>query len=61
MKIVVEAEINNLSAEDIAPYIVARLNTETNELWYWGSYDNKEKADQAASEIGGLVVKMYSI
>ena len=47
-------EINNISAGH-SPYIVARYYEETKSWWYWGRYDTKERAEEAAAEIGGAV------
>lgn len=41
--------------KDHDKYIVARLNER--ELWYWGSWKDKQLADLAASEISGIVVE----
>lgn len=35
-------------------YIVAREWDE--QLWYWGSWDNRDAAKEAALEVGGIVV-----
>lgn len=40
-----------------ARYVVARFDVNTNALWYWGSFDTAEKAEEIAAEIGGLVVE----
>ena len=49
------AIVNNLP-ENPERYIVARLSN--CELWYWGSWDNKEKAEKAAEEFdNGVVVE----
>jgi len=36
-------------------YIVARLSD--GELWYWGSWKDKQLADMAAREMNGIVVE----
>lgn len=48
-------KINNLPeyAKD-CKYIVVRLVD--NEVWFWGAYEDLEKAYQSASEINGIVV-----
>ena len=51
---IVEVEINNVEAGQF-PYIVARYSQETWSWWYWGRYDTKEQAEEAAAEIGGAV------
>lgn len=37
-------------------YVVARIVD--NELWFWGAYNNYNKACEVAAEIGGKVIKM---
>ena len=51
---IVDVEINNVSAGQ-SPYIVARYSPDTRSWWYWGRYDTKERAEEAAAEIGGAV------
>ena len=51
---IVDVEINNVSAGQ-SPYIVARYSQDTKSWWYWGRYDTKERAEEAAAEIGGAV------
>lgn len=48
------AEVNNIP-EDAERYIVARVFE--GELWYWGSWDDKNKAHEVAEEIGGVMVE----
>lgn len=40
-------------------YIVCRYVDD--ELWFWGAYDDNEKADTVALEIDGLVVLTRSV
>jgi len=49
-------KINNLPeyAKD-CKYIVARLVD--NEVWFWGAYEDLEKAFQSANEVSGIVVE----
>ena len=48
-------EIKNLPRYIPDKYVVARIVN--SELWYWGSYDDKVKADRAARELeNGVVV-----
>lgn len=49
-------EVNNVP-ETAAKYIVARFAEEDCKLWYWGSFATREKAEEVAAEIGGLVVE----
>lgn len=50
------AEVNNIP-EDAERYIVAMVSE--GELWYWGSWDNKEEADNAAKDFwNGIVVEV---
>ena len=56
MKTVCKVEVNNMP--DIsAKYVAARFDENTNALWFWGSWERKEKAEEVAAEIGGLVVE----
>ena len=47
------ADINNMPKEH-ERYAVCREFD--NELWYWGSWDDKDKAECVAENIGGVVV-----
>ena len=48
--------VNNLPDYELRKYIVARY--EAQELWFYGTYDDLEKAESVAKEIGnGLVVE----
>ena len=48
-------EIKNLPRYIPDKYVVARVVNA--ELWFWGSYDDKDKADRAARELeNGVVV-----
>ena len=47
--------INNVPAV-VERFIVARLSK--NELWYWGSWADKENAEKVAKEIGGIVAEV---
>ena len=38
-------------------YRVARYDPDTLSLWYWGSWDEKYKAQIAAEEVTGLVLE----
>ena len=51
-----QVEVNNVP-KDVEKYIVARYDPNTLSLWYWGSWDEKYKADIAAEEITGLVLE----
>lgn len=50
------ADVRN-TPEMAAQYIVARFDDHTNALWYWGSFGTREKADEIAAEIGGMVLR----
>ncbi len=49
-------KINNMP-KDVEPekYVVARYCDSDGEWWYYGMYDNKEKAYAVSEEIGGYV------
>lgn len=40
--------------EHAEKYIVARVNEGS--LWYWGSWDNKDDAEESARNVEGIVV-----
>ena len=50
------ANVNNLPSYPLRRYVVARYDDHTQTLWFYGSYDEYEKANQAAKEIGNGVV-----
>lgn len=43
--------------EHAEKYIVARVNEG---LWYWGSWDNKDDAEECARNVDGVVVRKVS-
>lgn len=51
-----QVEVNNVP-ENPNKYIVARYDPDTLSLWYWGSWDEKYKAQIAAEEVTGLVME----
>ena len=52
MKIVV----NNVTDGE-EKYVVARYCVEDNQLWYYGRYEDPDRAHDVAEEIGGLVLE----
>ena len=60
MKINVTADIRNMPTRPITEhgYIVARqdITAGSADLWYWGFYTDKDRAEQAAVEIRNGVV-----
>ena len=60
MKINVTADIQNMPSKPITEhgYIVARQDITTGhaDLWYYGFYEDKDRANQAAVEIRNGVV-----
>lgn len=53
----VSIEVNNLPEELVGDWLVVRINA--GELWYYGCYDQKHRADYALMEIGsGFVVEL---
>lgn len=51
---IAEVEIKN--ADKVSEkYIVARECD--SELWFWGEYENRQKAEITAKQIGGIVVE----
>lgn len=61
MKINVIADINNIINQPTAHgYLVARRDDTTAALWYYGFYEDKDRANQAAVEIGnGVVLEVF--
>lgn len=41
----------------VEKYVVARFDENTNQLWYYGSWNNEIKAKDVAIEINGIVVR----
>lgn len=60
MKINVIADINNIINQPTAyGYLVVRRDDTTAALWYYGFYEDKERAERAAVEINnGLVLEV---
>ena len=57
MKINVFADINNITNQPTTNgYLVVRRDERTAALWYYGFYENKERAERAAFEIRNGVV-----
>lgn len=48
------ANVKNLP-QNISRYVVARMVD--GELWFWGSFEDIEKANHTAKEIGGVVLE----
>ena len=64
MKINVIADIRNMPTKPITEhgYLVARQDITTGhaDLWYWGLYEDKDRANQAAVEIrNGVVLEVF--
>jgi len=49
-------EVNNIP-DNPCKYIVARYDPNSLSLWYWGSWDDRQKAGIAAEEITGIVLE----
>lgn len=50
-------EINN-TPSDSDKYIVARHDKDTRSFWFWGSYEDKETAENVARQINGFVAEV---
>jgi hypothetical protein len=48
--------VNNVP-DDALDYIVARWSKETSSLWFWGSWETKEQANEISKLVDGIVVK----
>lgn len=49
-----KTEVKNIP-ETTRRYIVARVVS--SELWYWGTWDSKEQAEEVARTIDGIVLE----
>ena len=38
-------------------YVVARYDINTSEMWYWGSWDDKNQAIEISKVVDGVVVE----
>ena len=56
LKIKRQVQINNVS-ENCKRYIVARISE--CELWFWGSWDDLDKAREAAKDIDGIIIERW--
>jgi hypothetical protein len=52
-------KVNNVPRFNTTKYIVARISD--GELWYWGRWNDKDKAERVAAEIGAIVVEMEDV
>lgn len=52
-------KVNNVPRDNMFKYIVARISD--GQLWYWGRWNDKDKADRVAAEIGAIVVEMEDV
>jgi len=50
------AQINKLP-DNAKKFVVARIDEADCSLWYWGSWDERDRAVQTALAIGGIVVE----
>ena len=46
-------KVNNLPASHKQYVVARRVN---GELWFWGSYDDRDKANYTALNVGGEVI-----
>ena len=46
------------NAEHEGRYIVARACQ--NELWFWGAWDDKERAEEVAKELGDNAIVLFN-
>lgn len=50
-------KVNNVPKTCTEQFIVARYCVMDNELWYWGAFNELNKARQTASEVEGVVIE----
>lgn len=55
-----QVEVNNVP-DDALDYIVARWSKETSSLWFWGSWETKDQANEISKLVDGIVVKRVKI
>lgn len=54
----VTVKINNMFGDPEFPYMVVRRDEQTAELWWYGSYDTEDRANEVAVKIrDGIVLK----
>jgi hypothetical protein len=51
-----QVEVMN-TPEIVEKYVVARFDENTNQLWFYGSWNDEIKAKDVAIEIDGIVVR----
>ena len=51
-------EVNNFPDANMEayPFVVVRMDEFCHNIWYYGAYDNMDRAHMAAEEVGGFVV-----
>ena len=58
MGTVLKAKVNNLPSHELKRYVVARYDENTKELWYFGTYEEREYAEYAISQLyNGLILE----
>ena len=56
MKVKLSVEVNNVPDYPLCKYIVATTEDNTGELWYWGTWDDKEEAEYARGRVHNGVI-----
>ena len=51
-----QVAVNNVP-DDVERWIVARIDTHTRELWFWGSWDNEPQAREISKLCDGIVIR----
>lgn len=51
-----QAKVNNLPNE-IDKYVVARIDDFTREMWFWGTYNDKSRAEKAVRDVDGVILE----
>lgn len=52
--------VKNLPNYELKKYVVARKD-KNDDLWFWGTWDNRNEANRVAIEIGGEVVVNFTL
>lgn len=51
-----QAKVNNLPKE-VEKYVVVKIEDDSRELWYWGTWAEEDGAVRAAKKIDGIVLE----
>lgn len=55
-ELICQVSVNNTPVET-EEFIVARFDTHTRKLWFYGTWNDEKKANDVAAEVDGIVVR----